>query len=252
MKPKYAYRVRIAKDIIAEVMPPVRVSRKAIVLCLGLPGMPSKDSLLRFLSERGFWVFLPRYRGAWESEGVFLGRSPVKDILDVAAAIRKGRFIEEFGRTNLRCAVSEVYVIGSSFGGAVALSASCDSRIKKIIALSPVVDFTNVQGEDGEWLEDFVGRAFGGAYRSSRSGWKKLNAGTLFNPASEVNHLDPKKIFVMHSSDDEVVGVGPVRGFVRALGCAYREFRKRGHMSAGVAMEPKIWKEVMRFISSKK
>ena len=248
-KLKYAYRVRIAKDIIAEVMPPVRASRKAIILCLGLPGMPSKDSLLRFLSERGFWVFLPRYRGAWESGGVFLERSPVKDMLDVAAAIRKGRFIEEFGRTDLRCAVSEVYVIGSSFGGAVALSASRDLRIKKVVALSPVVDFTNVQGEDGEWLEDFVGRAFGGAYRSSRGGWKKLNTGKLFNPASEVKRLDSKKIFVMQSTDDEVVGIGPVRDFIRALGCTYREFRRRGHMSAGVVMDRDVWMSIKKFLS---
>ena len=48
-----------------------------------MPSIPSKQPLSDFLAAKGFWVIYPRYRGAWESGGEFLAKSPHEDILDV-------------------------------------------------------------------------------------------------------------------------------------------------------------------------
>src|ERR1051325_8928015 len=83
-------RTRIKKEIVCEFVPPVRPTRRVIILCGGMPGYPGNRGLFSFLSKKGFWVFAPRYRGSWESGGEFLRISPHKDIQDVIEAIPKG------------------------------------------------------------------------------------------------------------------------------------------------------------------
>src|SRR5664279_2824021 len=83
------FRTRFKHDIVAEFLPPARVGRtqRAIILCDGMPSIPRKQPLAEFLSSKGYWVFYPRYRGAWESGGEFLERSPHLDILDVIGGL---------------------------------------------------------------------------------------------------------------------------------------------------------------------
>ena len=51
--------------------------------------MLTKQPLSEFLAAKGFWVLYPRYRGAWESGGKFLAKSPHGDILDVLDELPK-------------------------------------------------------------------------------------------------------------------------------------------------------------------
>jgi hypothetical protein len=75
------FRTRFKKDIVSEFLPPSRPSKKQklIILCDGMPSIPRKPQLSEFLSRKGFWVIYPRYRGAWESTGEFLAKSPHAD-----------------------------------------------------------------------------------------------------------------------------------------------------------------------------
>src|ERR1700680_2345645 len=90
--------------------------------------------------SKGFWVIYPRYRGAWESGGHFLEKSPHEDILDIIDDLPKG--IEEiaFGR-RFRLSPDQIFVIGGSFGGAAAILASLNPRVNRVIANCPVVDW---------------------------------------------------------------------------------------------------------------
>src|ERR1700758_5223491 len=94
------FRTRFARDIVTEFLPPVRTGKiqKAIILCDGMPSIPRKQSLSEFLSAKGYWVFYPRYRGAWESGGEFLARSPHLDILDVIGGLAQEFRELAFGR----------------------------------------------------------------------------------------------------------------------------------------------------------
>src|ERR1700733_15966419 len=79
------FRTRFNKEIVAEFQPPKGSGKhqKLIVLCDGMPSIPRKQPLSEFLAVKGFWIIYPRYRGAWESGGEFLAKSPHEDILDV-------------------------------------------------------------------------------------------------------------------------------------------------------------------------
>ena len=136
------YRARFKQQIIAEFLPPARPRKKqkVIILCDGMPGIPRKQALMEFLAAKGYWVFYPRYRGAWESGGEFLQKSPEQDIFDVIDELPKGICELAFGK-RFSLQPDEIFVIGGSFGGAAAILASLDDRVKKVIANCPVVDW---------------------------------------------------------------------------------------------------------------
>src|SRR5690348_13858549 len=94
------YRARFKKEILAEFLPPVRSTRhqKVIILCDGMPSIPRKQPLVEFLSGKGYWVFYPRWRGAWESGGQFLENPPHYDIFDIVSELPKGIRELAFGR----------------------------------------------------------------------------------------------------------------------------------------------------------
>src|SRR5436305_3830484 len=136
------FRARFNDEIVAEFLPPTRErkTQKLIILCDGMPSIPRKQSLSEFLAAKGFWVIYPRYRGAWESSGEFLERSPHEDILDIIDDLPRGMEEIAFGR-RFRLSPDKIFIIGGSFGGAAAILASLDPRVSRAIANCPVVDW---------------------------------------------------------------------------------------------------------------
>src|SRR5438309_797536 len=106
---RHTYRTRIKKDIVTEFLPSVKKSDKAIILCSGMPTMPSKKRLMNFLADQGYWVFFPRYRGTWESGGEFLKASPAKDINDVVSFVRHARMHDVFSGRNFAFRAKKIY-----------------------------------------------------------------------------------------------------------------------------------------------
>ena len=143
------FRTRFKNEIVAEFLPPARAGKrqKVIVLCDGMPSIPTKQPLANFLSAKGYWVFYPRWRGAWESGGRFLAKSPHQDILDVIGELPRGVKELAFGQ-KFALSPDEVFVIGGSFGGAAAILCSLDERVKKAIANCPVVDSGSILPEE--------------------------------------------------------------------------------------------------------
>jgi pimeloyl-ACP methyl ester carboxylesterase len=124
------FRTRFRQEIVAEFLPPSRLrkAQKLIILCDGMPSIPRKQPLAEFLAAKGFWVIYPRYRGAWESGGEFLEKSPHQDILDNLDILDElPKELEEiaFGR-RFELSPDQIFVIGGSFGGAAAILLSLD------------------------------------------------------------------------------------------------------------------------------
>src|SRR5215813_14507932 len=162
-----------------------------------MPSIPRKQTLATFLSQDGYWVFYPRYRGAWESDGEFLERSPHEDILDVIDELPKGVTEIAFGRS-FSLVPDEIFLIGGSFGGAAAILCSMDARVKRAIANCPVVDWSILRrSEKAETSNpsyaEYIREAFGNAYRLSHQNWLKLRGGKFYNPAANVRQVIPSK-----------------------------------------------------------
>lgn len=245
-------RTRFSKDIVTEFLPACRLhSRRVLIFCAGMPGVPGKDETLEFWAKKGYWVFFPRYRGTWESGGNFLAASPEKDILDVVSAISKKPFRDIWSGRSFRVHPKSVAVIGTSFGGAAAILAARDPRVTRAIAISPVVDWKAEDRADPlEHLYRILREGYGEAYRVSRQNWKKLRTGRFYNPVNHIEELDPAKLLIFHARDDRVVRPGPVSKFARKLGCSFIFLKKGGHLSSSLLSESRYFRRVSSFLKS--
>jgi pimeloyl-ACP methyl ester carboxylesterase len=246
------FRTRFARDIVTEFLPPARSGKtqRAIILCDGMPSIPRKQPLAEFLSGKGYWVFYPRYRGAWESGGQFLKRSPHLDILDVSGGLSKEFRELAFGR-RFRVSVDEVFVIGGSFGGAAAILSSLDPRVAKVIANCPVVDWTILPQEQKEETSNpsyaaYIRAAFGGGYRLSDRNWKKLFTGKFYNPAYHAAEISASKVMMFHAQDDPYIPYRSVEKFARLTGARLKLLRRGGHLSTDLIVR-KYWGRIRDF-----
>jgi esterase/lipase len=249
-------RTRFKTEIVAEFLPPTsrRHNDRVIILCDGMPSVPRKQPLSEFLSRKGFWVFYPRYRGAWESDGAFLQRSPHEDILDVIGELPKGVKEAAFGQT-FSLSPHEIFVIGGSFGGAAALLSSLDSRVKRVIANCPVVDWSilsqSLKAETSNpSYAAYIREAFGRAYRLTDKNWAKLYTGTFYNPIYHADEMDPAKIMMFHAKDDPFVPWRSVERFAKRTGAKLKLLSRGGHLRTEFIVQ-KYWPQIDRFLAER-
>lgn len=279
-KLKFPLRTRFAKDIVTEFLPPcaarparghtserragataARASHKVVILASGAPTYPGKNGkVMASFAERGYWVFVPRYRGTWESDGEFLKHSPHEDILAVMDGVAKG-FTDYASGQKFRILRAKFFLLGSSFGGPAVILASRDTRVAKTVALSPVTDWTKQEGtaEPLDLMSKLVPLTFGQAYRAQANVWKKLAKGDFYNPAHEVSKLSPKtwtsdvqvfgkKLMIIHAKDDDVVPFAPAREFAKKTGASFVALRVGGHMGLRELITPRILARVRPFL----
>jgi alpha-beta hydrolase superfamily lysophospholipase len=248
-------RTRFEKDIVCEFLPPTvptrrgaRPSNKVMLLCAGAPGYPGRKGLPEFLAGKGYWVFILRYRGSWESGGSFLKVSPHRDVLDIIDELPRGFKDLWSGKTH-KIARPEVYLIGSSFGGAAVILASRDPRVRRAVAFSPVTDWrVDSNAEPVEKLRTFMNAAFGNAYRGTERDWNKLKTGAFYNPAHEAASIDGTKLLIFHAKDDKVVDARTSMAFARATDAKLVLLPRGGHLSISSAMTPELWKQIQKFL----
>jgi esterase/lipase len=249
-------RTRFKKDIVCEFLPPAapvrhgdaRPSGKVIILCGGMPGYPgNKKGLMEFLAAKGYWVFVPRYRGSWESGGTFLKVSPHRDVLDIIDQLPRG-FTDLWSGATHRVAQPEIYLIGSSFGGPAVILASRDPRVRRAVAFSPVTDWRAEGNTEIAKLGAFARAAFGNGYRGTKKNFNKLKTGTFYNPTHEAVSIDGTKLFIFHAKDDKFVQVKTSVLFARATGTKLVLLPRGGHFSISNTMTPGFWKRIRIFL----
>jgi len=249
------FRARFKNEIVAEFLPPSRTQRKQrlIILCDGMPSIPSKQPLSDFLAAKGFWVIYPRYRGAWESGGEFLAKSPHEDILNVLDELPKELKEIAFGQ-RFRLAPDQVFVIGGSFGGAAAILLSLDPRVKRVVANCSVVDWSILDtAEKAETANsnyaEYIRQAFGNSYRLSDANWNKLRSGTFYNPWHHRKEIEGSKVLMFHARDDPNVPYERTRLFAELTGAALKSLMRGGHISTDYVVR-RYWIQIKKFFES--
>ena len=219
-----------------------------MIFCKGMPGLPGNKRAMMAMHKNNYWSFFPRYRGTWESSGTFLKDEPTKDILDVIDGIHKS-FISLWDGAEYKIEKPEIYIVGSSFGGPAAMLVSKDPRVKKIICVSPVVDWTQESRDEPiDWLGETVQKSFGQGYRYDMADWKKLSEGTFYNPVAQKDRIDGKKVMIIHALDDEVVLPEPVKQFAKDIGSATLFLKEGGHLSTRSLMKWRIMRKIKQFL----
>jgi pimeloyl-ACP methyl ester carboxylesterase len=247
-------RTKFKDEIIVEFVLPKKITNKVMILCSGMPGYPAKEKyaeLFKFYTAKGFSVFVPRYRGSWESGGKMFAKSPHLDILDIIDELPKG-FESLWDGTKYKIENPEVYIIGSSFGGPAGLLNSRDARVKRVIVFSPVIDWQTMDEtiEPIGFISKFVSEAFTNGYRIAKDGWDKIERGQMYNPMQESEKIDGSKCLVIHAKDDEVVSMLPLKAFIMNTGAELKLVNKGGHLGMAI-MEKPFAKLCFEFIKTK-
>jgi pimeloyl-ACP methyl ester carboxylesterase len=249
------FRTRFKKEIIAEFVDPSRPQKKQklIILCDGMPSIPRKQPLAEFLAAKGYWVIYPRYRGAWESGGEFLERSPHEDILDILDQLPTELEEIAFGQ-RFQLAPDQVFAIGGSFGGAAAILLSLDSRVTRVVANCAVVDWRILdQAKKAETSKqnyaEYIREAFGNGYRLSDTNWDKLRSGTFYNPWRHRKEIDASKVLMFHTKDDPNVPYQRAKRFAEITGVKLTTLPRGGHISTDYITR-KYWPQIKRFFDS--
>lgn len=244
----HTLRTRFAKDIVAEFLPPSRPSRDVIIVCDGMPTVPSKKHLLEFFSKKGFWVFHPRYRGTWESGGSFLRTSPEKDILDVVAGLSQ-KITDVWSRKKYTIVPKRIFIFGSSFGGAGALLAAQNVHVTKVVALSPAVDWRiESKLEPIKKMRKNIKDSFGNGYRFTQKDWRKFEKGNFYNPMLVAKKIPGQKILMIHAQDDRLVPWKSVESFAAKTKSSLMLLKKGGHFSLSHILEPDVYAHIKRFL----
>jgi len=249
------FRTRFRNEIVAEFLPPSRAHKKQklIILCDGMPSIPRKQPLAEFLAAKGFWVIYPRYRGAWESGGEFLESSPHEDIVDILDELPSDIEDIAFGQ-RFRLSPGQIFVIGGSFGGPAAILSSMDSRVNRVVANCPVVDWSILdKAEKAETSKEnyaqYIREAFGNGYRLSDANWDKLRTGTFYNPWHHRNEIDASKILLFHAKDDPNVPYERTRRFAEITNAKLKTLQRGGHISTDFVTR-KYWPLIKKFFDA--
>ena len=255
---KYTQRTRFG-DVVVEFMPPAGPPRRrrrlahgrerVVILCPGVPAAPPRAALVEFFSKKGFWCFAMRYRGTWESGGTFLKYSPERDVRMVMDGLSRG-FADAFTGKRYRIRAPEVYLFGTSFGGPAVILSSRDPRVRKVVAVSPVVDWKARSSESVVQMKDLAKRAFGDAFRFSGKDWMRLVSGKFYNPAAALARVDGKKILIIHAKDDRVAPFAPAKKFAAASGATLLTLRRGGHLSSSAITKPALFKKIRGFLAT--
>lgn len=251
----HLFRTRFKGEIVAEFFPPAKPSNKVMVFCTGMPGYPGRgkyENLMKHFSQKGYWCFLPRYRGSWESTGKMFAKSPEKDVLDIIEELPKS-FTEFYGGRKFAIKNPEIYLIGSSFGGPAGLLLSKDERVKRVICFSPVLDWREEKNNPAEplsWLSKFIKNAFGNGYHIAKDGWKKIGKGEMYNPATELEKIDGKKVLIFNAKDDRVISQKAFRNFKKVSDAKFKVFARGGHLGMAI-LEKRFYKTCMKFLKKR-
>lgn len=226
--------------------------KDSIILLEGFPSSNQRDYLMRFFYEKGFNVFFPRFKGSFQSEGVFLETDPVKDILYFIEKIKEGSAKNLWDMEDIMFSTGKINLIGSSFSGAIACGLSASSKeISRLVLASPVLDYEkhNIKGneQDLDSLTMFVKRAYKNLYRFSfNSIQEKMNTFDKISPNFYLkSNMPPTLIF--HDPTDNSVSIQHAREICSKLKNCQLVETEEGHGFSEKLLD-KYSKKILNFL----
>lgn len=196
-------------------------SKKALILLDGLPVSKSRSRLMIHLSKMGYSVFYPSYLGTKLSKGKFLENSPTIEI-DLLIT----RLSENFQRKKFQ----EINILSSSFGAAVAACIKKQELIKKVVLLSPVINFKKINNIEA--LEAHLITNHKDDYRFESKKWKLLINNKVLNPEIALTNTKYRSKFKVYIGDsDDQINPKYVLNFTRKLGIKFELLKNTGHIS---------------------
>ncbi len=225
----------------------------AIVILPNFPSGNDFGELIAFFFEKGYHVFVPRYRGTYQSTGKFLSKNPVDDLITVLKELDEGSIKSLWDGKKQSFRVNKKILVSSGFGGAIALGLAAKSGMAShIILQAPIWDFKmhNSSGDeqDIEKMSEFVRGAYKNCYRYIFKNFKKkMSKFEELNPAYYLPRINETPVLVMHDPNDKIVSLRHTKEKMALLQRAtYLEHYLGPKLKAD--MLAAYWKDIDKFI----
>lgn len=230
--------------------------RDVIVFLPGFPSAVKYDSEMRYLYERGFNVFFPRYTGTYQSKGKFLNKNIVLELKNFLEELKKGKAKILWDNSLIEFSVGRVLIFGGSFSGAVACGlGAVDKDIRKIVLFSPVWDFKkhNESGDeqDLEKFLPFIKRAYKNLYRIGfESLSEKISEFKECSPDFYLNRLAANEtgVLVFNDSEDKTVSIKHTSDIIKIHPWIKSVEHNKGHDGRTSGLIELRWQEISEFL----
>ncbi|MEM4259325.1 MAG: hypothetical protein QXS38_01000 [Candidatus Pacearchaeota archaeon] len=225
----------------------------AIILLPNFPSGNDFSELIAFFFEKGYHVFVPRYRGSYQSAGKFLSKNPVDDLIGVLNALDEGEIKSLWDGKKQSFRINKKILVSSGFGGAIALGLAAKSGLAShLILQAPIWDFkmhnSNGDEQDIEKMSEFVRNAYKNCYRYSFKNFRrKMSKFEELNPAYYLPRVNELPILVMHDPNDKIVNLRHTKEKIALLQKAtYLEHYLGPKLNADILSA--YWKDIDKFI----
>ncbi|MDD4984039.1 MAG: alpha/beta hydrolase [Candidatus ainarchaeum sp.] len=156
----------IEKDILMSIW--LNGNKGNVVVAPGMPQYFDKyHPLVEQLARLGYNLFIPRYPGTWESNGVFNIKNSTKSIEQAIRLVKKGQAKELYANKKITWARNPVFLLGFSYGALPAILQSV--KVNRTILICPFIDpaqhINNKKGENIQKTFEFLQRAYPQVYR---------------------------------------------------------------------------------------
>src|SRR4051812_35782498 len=206
-------------SLVAHLAHPARAAsapRPGLVLCHGFPAgaggaltsaQTYPDLADHLAAETGWTTVAFNFRGTGESKGNFSLQGWLDDlsaVVDEVASLHR---------------VSEVWIAGSSAGGALALcEAAEDQRIRGVATLAAPADFDSWASDGHAFLAHCrqVGVIRDPSFPSDAEAWAREFK--EIQPLSAAAKIAPRPLLLLHGGDDPPVPVSDARALADAAG----------------------------------
>ncbi len=176
-----------------------------VIVFHGIPGNETNIDLAYALRENGFAVVTPNYNGCWGSKGDYRIETIPGNAETVFEEVFSAEFLQKWNIDEDR-----IGVVGHSLGGWVSLiSPKISPKIKGIVALDPLADFT---ARDDAMLmkvmESFAVPLHNVTPEELMTGWKW--ASVHWNPRDTIQFLNGRFLMMVSASGDDAFPLVPV------------------------------------------
>ena len=247
-------KVRFGK-LVADIVYTDLRAKRAIVVGYGLLSSPMSHHtpIVKKLANSGFLIFIPRYYGTYESDGVCTFENAANSMLDTVKLVKLGKAQDAWGE-KLRWNAKQIILAGGSFGGSAALVAGAKSKdVKKIVAVATPTDYRTKRGIAAYRVIWSIG--YKNTWRCAKNAWKKFIAGDIdLNAIDYTEQLKKKDVLLMHGSKDKIVSpkysellynkLADGKGFHKLI-----IIKGAGHSSImGFLMRPGVFKQFVEWL----
>lgn len=184
-------------------------NNKVIVknIYLMAPGLPqfTHRNFFKDKVNKDTAFFYLYYYGSWFSGGKFLFKNCIKSINDAIDFIKSRQGIKTFDNKRIQWDYQNLFLMASSFGGNVVLSANINKKdIKKIILYAPFfVEYSNIK--DNQKMLGFLVRGYKNNFRGiDLKEWRRFFAKKDKLSFSKLGNIFPF-VEIIHGEEDTSV-----------------------------------------------